>query len=307
MSEAARVSVIIPTRDRTALLPGAIESALRLAGDDLAIEIVVVENGVTGAAEAVAREYGAVYRRSAPGASAARNAGMHAASGAFLAFLDDDDRFLPGHLRPHLQLLAARPEFAGVVGQAINASNDMAEHGPAWPRQLPADGDLFAAFLGYCPQVGATLVRACVRESVGGFDEGLLGDEDWDWHLRLALRRPIGFVAEPCVLFRQRPPGADTDIDWERLPYARDVFSRNLRRAGPRRPSWPRIARSYLIMNGAYASRFSAGAAARLASGDRASARRALRRAAAASPLHLAHALLRDGEARRTARRAFIG
>jgi len=302
------VSVIVPTRDRLALLPAALASVRALEGPDLAIELLVVENGDGDheRTEAIARTYGARHLRSAAGASNARNTGMRAATGEFLAFLDDDDRFLPGHLRPHVRLLRERPELAGVVGQAVNASADFTTTGTPWPAHLPDNGDLFAAFLGYCPQIGATVVRASVRESVGSFDPDLTGDEDWDWHLRLALRHAVGFVPVPCVLFRQRPPGADIDIDRARLHDSRRVLLRNLRRAGWRRVSWQTALRSYLGINAAFSHRLLGGACARLAAGDEAGARRALRAAVAASPLHAGRAALRDGALRRELVRSLL-
>lgn len=302
----AHVSVIVPTRDRPDLLPCALASARALEGSDLAIELLVVDNGSSEETAAIARAHGARYLRSAPGASNARNAGMRAATGEFLAFLDDDDRFLPGHLRPHVRLLRMRPELAGVVGQAVNASADFTTTGAPWPVCLPDDGDLFAAFLGYCPQIGATVARAGVRESVGGFDPGLTSDEDWDWHLRLALRHPVGFVPVPCVLFRQRPPGADIDIDRARLRDGRRVLLHNLRRAGLRRVSWRTALRSYVGVNAAFSHRLLAGASARLAAGDETGARRALRAAIAASPLHVGRQALHDAALRRELARSLL-
>ena len=55
-------------------------------------------------------------------------------------------------------------------------------------------------------------------ESLGKVVDGSVADdEDWDWHLRLALRHQIGFVPTPCVLFRQRPTGSFDELQWSRI------------------------------------------------------------------------------------------
>ena len=116
-----RVSVIIPTLNRSARLREALASVRAVIGPDLELEIIVADNGSTDDTESVVHEFGAcLVRTLTAGAAAARNAGLRAATGAYVAFLDDDDVWLPGHLRPHIRLLATHPEFAGAVGQVVN-------------------------------------------------------------------------------------------------------------------------------------------------------------------------------------------
>lgn len=290
------VSAIIPTRNRAALLAKALASVRALEGPDLAIEIIVVDNGSTDATADVARAAGAVLVHAAErGASAARNAGIRAATGAYIAFLDDDDAWLPGHLRPHLALLEARPDFDAVVGQTVTCDSHLRPRHAPWPQELPADGDVFEAFLGFYPQVGATVVRASAIDELGLFDEALLSDEDWDWHLRLALYHRVGFVAEPCVLFRQRPAGTHDDLQWQRHPNLRRVFIRNLRRAGMHRVARPAILRAYLRHSGAYFAYFAESALVHAAAGDQRAARRSLGRAVRTSPLHAVRHVARGG------------
>src|SRR5947209_8097109 len=90
--EPIRVSVIVPTKDRSGLLRQALASVRALEGPDLAIELIVADNGSTDDTAAVAHEFGArLVRTLTPGAAAARNAGLRVATGEYLAFLDDDD------------------------------------------------------------------------------------------------------------------------------------------------------------------------------------------------------------------------
>jgi hypothetical protein len=222
-----------------------------------------------------------------------------------VAFLDDDV-WLPGHLRPQLALLRARPELGGAIGQVVNADMTLSRRGTPWPQALPEDGDLFPAFLEVCPQLGATVVRASALETVGPFDERLLGDQDWDWHLRLALRHRIGFVPVPCVLFRVRPGGSRDDVHWLRSRYTRTFFWSNLRRARARRLPLRFVARTYLRHRGRYAGDFLASASVQAAAGERRAARRALRRALRLSPLHVLWSLWRDTETRATLGRSLF-
>lgn len=290
------VSVIVPTKDRCGLLREALASVRALEGDDLRLEVIVADNGSVDDTAVVAAEHGAVLvRTDTPGAAAARNAGMRAATGDYLAFLDDDDIWLPGNLRPHLALLASRPELDAVVGQVQLADERLDWRSAPYPTSMPGDGDVFASFLSGYPQIGATVARASVRETVGEFDESLLGSQDWDWHLRLALRHRVGFVAVPSVLFRQRQTGTYDDLGWRRLGYFRRVFWSNARRAGARRPPPRALARMYIAHSGPFYLGFVQSAQLQAGRGDRAGARRALWRGLRASPLHFTRDALRPG------------
>ena len=296
------VSVVIPTRDRAALLREALASVREIEGPDLVLDIIVADNGSNDETPEVAREFGArLVRAVRPGAGAARNAGLRAATGEFVAFLDDDDVWLPGHLRPHLALLDQHPDFAGVVGQVANASPDLTSHGPFWPEDLPRDGDLYRTFLSVYPQIGATVVRRTALGGQGMFDEALLGDQDWDWHLRLALKHRLGFVALPCVLFRQRAGGSSDRLQWRRMAFTYRVLFTNLWRGGPRRLPGPiGLARIYLRIAGLYYSYFAESAAVGARTNSRGATIRALGGALVASPLHTGRDLLRPSSLRRS-------
>jgi glycosyltransferase involved in cell wall biosynthesis len=291
-----QVSVVVPTRDRHALLAEALASIRALEGPDLTFEILVCDNGRQRAeTERIAGQFAARYLPvGADGAGAARNAGLTAATGAFVAFLDDDDLWTPEHIRPHLALLAARPDLEAAVGRVTTTDEQRTPYGNPWPVSLPDDGDVFHVFLREYPQIGGTVARVGVRESVWLFDESLMGDQDWDWHLRLALRHRVGFVPRLCVLFRQRPAGSFDDLQWKRLGYARRVFLRAVRRAGYRRLRPAHGLRSMAHHLGMYYAYFVESAGIHLTHGRHRAARRALGYAAVASPAHLARDLVRS-------------
>jgi glycosyltransferase involved in cell wall biosynthesis len=277
------VSVIVPTRDRPELLAEALASVRAVEGGDLRLEIVVGDNSASSTAEATAQRFAAKYVAVAErGAAAARNAALHAATGDFIAFLDDDDLWLPAHIRPHLRLLAEQPMFGAVIGQVVNTDATGASRGPAWPTRFPS-------------KIGATVVRAEVARAVGDFDPRLIGDQDWDWHLRLAALTRIGFVPEPMVLFRHRPLGSDTRLSWMRLGFTTRVMWRNILRM-PRAVRLSTL-RAFISHRGQYSLGFRAAARVHYAAGDIPLARMAIAYSFLASPLHFIVSLARDPSA----------
>jgi hypothetical protein len=192
-----------------------------------------------------------------------------------VAFLDDDDVWQPGHIRPHLRRLEAEPDLGIVFGQVVTTSQDLEPvYGP-WPADLPADGGalLRRMLSGYFPQVGATVVRRSLVDSVGLFDEALLGDQDWDWQIRAVRRHRAGFVAVPCVHFRQRPPGTFDSLIARRIHFTRLVFRRHAPALGVSRVAALRL---YFATVQGYYDAFLDGAQAHAARGDRRAAAGAL-------------------------------
>ncbi|MDP4005840.1 glycosyltransferase family A protein [Methylobacterium sp. NEAU K] len=279
MTETARrpeVSVVVPTCNRASLLREALASIRALEGADLTFEIIVGDNGEPGPGARVAAEFGAIHVPvDRPGAGAARNVALLRASAPYVAFLDDDDVWMPGHVRGHLRLLKADPDLGIVFGQIVTTSPELEPvYGP-WPADLPQErGTLLRRMMsGYFPQIGATLVRRSLVDDIGLFDEALLGDQDWDWQIRAVRRHGAGFVAAPCVHFRQRPAGTFDSLIARRIRFTRLVF----RRHAPALGVSPLAAlRLYFGTVQGYYDAFSAAAQAHAARGDRRAALRAL-------------------------------
>lgn len=242
------ISVVVPTRDRPDYLRQALASIRALETADVGFEILIGDNGSDPRTAAVSAEFGARHLPvSKPGAGAARNAGLAAAQGEFIAFLDDDDLWMDTHIRPHLELFDADPSLEAVMAQVIPVNDEMRALDDPWPFRAPREGDdlIHSMLSGYYPQIGATIVRAHVRDEVGLFDESLLGDQDWDWQLRLARRRRTVHTPAPCVYFRQRPAGSYDALRLRRLGFGRRVFFRH---ALPERRvfgSWRGLMNSY--------------------------------------------------------------
>lgn len=265
------VSVVVPTRNRPALLREALASIRALETPSLKFEILVGDNGIEMANKLAAAEFGAFYMTvSKQGAAAARNAGLKMAKGEFVAFLDDDDVWLPTNIVEHLAILQTQPDVEAVFGQVVTTDMALKPQGEPWPATAKTGDALVHEMLsGYYPQLGATMVRADVARAVGLFDERLLGDQDWDWQLRIARRRKTAFTSTPSVLFRQRAPGTFDKLRAMRVKFARRVFLRHAL------PEWPvfgsplGLLRSYGLTLRQYFDYFKDAAASRAASGDK--------------------------------------
>ena len=209
-----------------------------------------------------------------------------------LAFLDE--RSLVPSSGPDLAL-ASRPDLDGCFGQVLPTDGEGRPLGDLYPASLPANGDVFEALLCRWPQIGALVIRASVRETVGYLDESLLTAEDWDWLLRLSLRHRIGHAAVPALMFRARPVATayEDETHLRRVGVDRRVFWRYVWRGRRRILSPVRVLRAALRYDGVYAGYFVRSGAAHASAGDCIAARRSLGLAVRISPLHVAASIIR--------------
>ncbi|WP_254546551.1 glycosyltransferase family 2 protein [Halomarina pelagica] len=191
------VSVVLPTYDRASVLGGAVESVFEQTHAPL--ELIVVDGGSTDGTvdvlDAIDDDRLRVLRREAPdGPSASRNAGIRAAAGDLVAFVDDDDRWRPEKLRRQVDALA-REDASASLTRVTKADGE--------PRtRTGVSGDVYEAIRRLdLPTYTSTLVaRRSALGEVGGFDESLGCFEDWELCLRLARERAFAFVDEPLVV-----------------------------------------------------------------------------------------------------------
>ncbi|HLZ22247.1 MAG TPA: glycosyltransferase [Ktedonobacterales bacterium] len=289
----SRVSIIIPTYNRAALLCEAIESVLATQRADIDLEVIVSDDGSTDETSAVVRAYPVRYLGAArsAGAAAARNAGIAMATSEYLAFLDDDDLWCPGNLAPQLRAFAEHPEYGAVFGRMV-LTDEHRVPVPGLDQPQRSDGvSIFEHMLAHFPQIGTIVVRAEVARAVGAFDTTLANGEEWDWMLRIARRYPCGQVSEPAVLFRRRGFGDDR-INWRRIFDTITVFKRHTRSAAL--PQRVRYSRMLWAHRGWFASAFLLDARRYGSERQWGAALRCTGYAVYASPLHVALALLRS-------------
>ncbi len=198
------ISLIIPTHSRPHLLPKAVDSA-RQAGND--VEVVVVDDGSTDETQSICRQIpGIRYIRSErnQGVAGARNLGIKTATGAYVAFLDDDDLRLPGSLDRQLEALEAKPEVALIYAPVLLCDQDARLTGGQLPPILP-EGDLFWDLIEQRLTIllQSVLIRRECIERVGMLNVRLAGLDDWDLMVRLAEKYEFGVLTEPVAVYRE--------------------------------------------------------------------------------------------------------
>lgn len=246
MHAAPEITVVIPTRARAELLARAIRSVLAQTFENF--EIVVVLDGEDAATlRAVERFLDSRIRCVTLGGNSgggrARNAGVAAADGEWIAFLDDDDEFLPGKLE--LQLAAAKrvpAKSSLIVCPAIVRSESREV---IWPERFPAEGESLSDYL-FCRsklrqgqaflQTSTYFVSRELAMRIP-FRAGLARHQDWDWILRLESEGVrVLAMAKPLTVYYQggagpavsRGGGWKTSLDWGRemvLPRSRRAYS----------------------------------------------------------------------------------
>jgi len=206
------VSVVIPTRDRADLVRKALDSVLSQTYPPT--EIIIIDD-----ASEDSRAYAGIMeldarirylRNECPlGASGARNAGVYLASGELVAFLDDDDEWLPEKLEKQVREFIQDPEVGAVycpckwrdldTGIIYPHTGTHYAHGWILPEQLVED---------HTCGTPTYMVRRDRLLSIGCFDTSLLAHEDWDLTIRLAEQCKIAFVDEDLVIAgRHTRPG----------------------------------------------------------------------------------------------------
>ncbi|MGL5832280.1 MAG: glycosyltransferase family 2 protein [Waterburya sp.] len=218
-----KVSVVIPAYNGDRYLGAAIDSVLGQTYQDY--EIIVVDDGSTDNTAQVVKQYGKTVRylsQTNQGVAASRNLGLAAAMGDYIAFLDQDDLFLPHKLSSQVALLD-RDDQLGMVNSGWqiyreevvsdrNAEKQAETEAAVKPwQQIP---QLTATNLIIWKPVflGAMLFRRNWLERAGGFNTTLEQTPDVDLVMRLAkIACPAAWVEQVTVKYRQHETNASHD------------------------------------------------------------------------------------------------
>jgi len=195
------VSVVIPTRNRCERLARAIESAKAQTWTN--IEIVVVDDASTDDTPAYLEQLALAdhrvkgVRNERPlGGGGARNRGVAAANGTYIAFLDDDDIWLPEKLEAQLALLQDSPRAAAV---SCGFVAEFPIFGKRSVRVLPPRNEQQLLRSNHLGGASMCLTTKVALEAIGGFDPALRSGQDWDLWIKLFDRGEI-VVSEQALV-----------------------------------------------------------------------------------------------------------
>ena len=211
--DAVDTSVIIPVYDHPELLRNALESVFHQTYDEF--EAVVVDDNSSGDIEAVVRDFPdarMISHEENRGAGAARNTGIEAARGTFLAFLDADDTWKESKLERQRHLFEERGDelslvYTGFVQYELD--------GTEWERYPEASGDIYVEELerDRVHPTSTVMVRRNVLEEVGGFDTDLPSRQDYDLWIRIMENYEVDYADEILVDKREQPDSISKDFD----------------------------------------------------------------------------------------------
>lgn len=201
------VSVIIPTHRRSETVARAVESALRQSHTEL--EILVIDDNGLGSAEQTRtrsvlepyiREGSVMYipQHENKGANAARNLGVKHCSGEYVAFLDDDDEWMPSKIEKQLSAMEAEPTIGVVYSPVIIQYDDLGLQYTTRPRLR---GHIHDQLLieNYVGAMAAVLIRraALVENEL---DETLPARQDYDLWIRISKKWKFELVNETLAI-----------------------------------------------------------------------------------------------------------
>jgi glycosyltransferase involved in cell wall biosynthesis len=206
------VSVIVPTYNRPGMLAGCLRSILHQTYPN--VEIVVVNDGGTDIRKIIdplnqQNKITSLEHHSNRGMAAARNTGIAAAKGKYIAYLDDDDSYLPHHIETLVSFLensdcivaytdAHRAHIKTINGREAVKKRDV-------PYSFDFDSDRML-IQNYIPTLCVMHEKKCLDET-GSFDEDLNVLEDWDLWIRMSRRYPFAHIRKITCEFAWRTDG----------------------------------------------------------------------------------------------------
>jgi len=204
------VSVIIPTYNRAHVLARSIQSVLNQTFQDF--ELIIVDDGSTDDTESLVNRFSSkkikyVRHQKNQGGSPARNTGIRLAKGDYIAFLDDDDEWMPEKLERQMEVICKAPPEVGVLYTKFRQYDRFGDYVPQ-RRLAKKEGNLFKQLLGECfLGLGTTLIRKECFDKVGLFNENILYARDWDLLLRISQHYQFLYIDEPLAIVHEQPEG----------------------------------------------------------------------------------------------------
>lgn len=204
------VSAIIVTHNRARLLERAMESVLAQTYADM--ECIVVSDASTDETDAycMARQdirYIRIPKEESRGGNHARNVGILAARGEYVALLDDDDYWLPTKIEKQVALIEEKGcdlVYCGTHAKRLHADGTIEDE--FWPMPEEAQGDLSTYVLSHIVvMTSQVLMRRQAVIDAGLFDEDLHFWQEYELTIRMAQRTPFYFVPERLMIYSLNP------------------------------------------------------------------------------------------------------
>jgi glycosyltransferase involved in cell wall biosynthesis len=235
-----KFSVIIPAYNAEKYIRETLDSAFSQTYRDF--EILVVNDGSTDKTLDLLGSYGNQIRiidQKNAGVSAARNNGVKAASGEFIAFLDADDLWMPdklflqnAKLEEGYELAYTNRSYFGIVGDLPEKQSDICD--------MP-EGDIWEALLfNNVITTSSVVVKKNFYEEFSGFDEGMSYCEDWDLWIRFSEKCLVGYNPEPLVQYRVHFTGLSSNYKYMSLMRKKVIQAAFNRERGQHLPAMKR-------------------------------------------------------------------
>ena len=246
------VSVVMPSYNTARYIQEAIESVL--AQDYPHKELIIIDDGSTDGTPDLVRGYGdrvTLITQQNQGSAVARNAGLQAARGEYIAFLDSDDVWLPGKLSAQVQHLERHPEIGMVFARwqvwkpdgngrfpPMQEAAPTTAPNPATPPGIVPDRSgwlynrlLFSSLL----HTITVMARRSLVDAVGPFDTELKRGQDYDYWLRASRLTEIQQLDRVLALYRLHGEGCVRR--WPQVNYERVVVEKAVSRWGLEGPN----------------------------------------------------------------------
>lgn len=204
------VSVIIPTYDRPQFLKEAVLSVLAQSFQDF--EIIIVNDGGPNDAKQIVTQLNETriryLRIKRKGISGALNAGLAHSKGKYIAYLDDDDVYLPNHLKNLFTTLENNPGVSLAYTSSFRCLQKQKNNDWVTYKKYVVGAQNFERKelekVNFIQTTGCIMHRRGLILEVGGFNEKIIGCQDWDFYLRATKNHQTCFVDEPTVEHRIR-------------------------------------------------------------------------------------------------------
>ena len=204
-----KVSIIIPTYKRTHFLKEALKNVHKQTFKDF--EVIVVDDGTPGDEnEKICLQYSdVVYKKiyNTGGPMRPRNIGMKLAKGEYIAFLDDDDLWIPDKLQRQVDILDNEKDFGLVHGCCMTIDKDGNELETiigSLDNNMRKHGYVFDDMVGnFTLMMPTVFFRKELLDIIGGFNESMHpAGEDTEFFCRLAFHTKFYFLKEPVAIYR---------------------------------------------------------------------------------------------------------